>query len=64
MGASRKEFVLFVGISENFLNVDALDCREAVLDEEGVGLPFLGAGAAICRRDVFDGFRIERYTEG
>ena len=59
MSALSKEFVRFVGFSEKLFNVDALDCREAVFDEEGVGLPVLGAGAAVCRCKVFEAVYVE-----
>ena len=56
IGAFGNEFVDFVArLLENFFDVDALDCREAVFDEEGVGLPFGRSGAAIPRCEVLEG---------
>ena len=64
MSALSKEFVRFVRFSEKLFDVDALDCRVAVFDEEGVGLPVLGLGAALCRCEVREGVYVERRVEG
>lgn len=55
IGSSGKKFVHLVRSSDHFFDIDALDRREAVFDEKGVGLPFLRAGAAVCRCEVFEG---------
>ena len=55
MSTPRDEFELFVGFLQDFLYVQTLDCGVAVFDEEGVGLPSGGAGAAVCRCEVVEG---------
>ena len=64
MSALSKEFVRFIRFSEKLFDVDSLDCRIAVFDEEGVGLPVLGLGAALCRCKVREGLYVERNVEG
>ena len=64
VGAWGDEFVDFVRFLENLFEVDALDCGEAIFDEEGVGLPVLRAGTAICRCEVFDGVQVGERVEG
>ena len=44
-------------------DVDALDGREAVLDEEGVGLPVGRAGAAVRRCEVWGGGEVQGCCE-
>ena len=55
IGALGDELVHLVGSLEHAFNVDALDGREAVFDEEGVGLPVGRAGAAVRRCEVRGG---------
>ena len=64
VGSSGNKFVHVVRPSDNFFDIDALDGREAVLDEKGVGLPVLPAGAAFRRCEVFKGVYIEGRFDG
>ncbi len=52
-----------VGFLEHFVDVDALDCGEAVFDEESVGLPIRRVGAAICCCNIFEGFQTKAQVE-
>lgn len=63
-GACGGELVDFVWVSEYLFDVDALDSREAIFDEEAVGLPILRTGAALRRCEVFESVQVEGRVEG
>ena len=61
--ARSDEFIILVGVSEDFFYVHALDCGKAIFDEESVGLPVLRVGAAVCGREVSEGVQVEGHVK-